>query len=96
MKPGTRLHSGVSDVVVVVVKPTDVSEIACGGLPMTVEKPTERQAAPAPGENVLIGKRYHDVDSGLELLCVKGGAGPVTVDGRPIQLRAAKQLPASD
>lgn len=96
MKPGTRLHSGVSDVVVVVVKPTDVAEIACGGLPMTVEKPTEHQVAPAPGDDVLIGKRYHDADSGLELLCVKGGPGPVTVDGRPVQLRAAKQLPSSD
>jgi hypothetical protein len=96
MKPGTRLHSAVSDVVVVVVRPSADSAIACGGVPMTADKPETQQAAVTTDDDLLIGKRYHDPDSGVELLCVKGGAGPVTVDGRTVQLRAAKQLPSSD
>ena len=43
-----------------------------------------------------MGKRFADDASGLEVLCVKGGAGSLALDGRPLGLREAKKLPASD
>jgi hypothetical protein len=43
-----------------------------------------------------MGKRFADEETGLEVLCVKPGAGTLTVDGRPIGAKEAKKLPASD
>ncbi|MDP9820794.1 hypothetical protein J2S59_000603 [Nocardioides massiliensis] len=60
------------------------------------------EAAPAGGgvdasaESVQLGKRYFDENTGLEVLCSKGGAGPLMVDGRLLQVRGAKALPSSD
>jgi hypothetical protein len=44
----------------------------------------------------LRGKRYTDTTSGVEILCVKPGAGALSVDGRLLELKTAKALPASD
>jgi hypothetical protein len=37
-----------------------------------------------------------DESSGLELLCTKVGVGQLEADGRPLEIKAAKPLPASD
>jgi hypothetical protein len=55
---------------------------------------TNGAAADAPG--TLLGKRYADDESGLELLCVKGGSGQLSVAGRVLRPREARPLPASD
>ena len=44
----------------------------------------------------LLGKRYTDEATGLQVLCVKPGEGTITVDGRPAAVVAPRQLPASD
>jgi hypothetical protein len=43
-----------------------------------------------------IGKRYGGPEAPVELLCVKPGAGTLTVDGQLLELRSVKPLPASD
>jgi len=48
------------------------------------------------GPEVQIGKRYVDDVAGVEVLCVKAGAGPLTFAGRELTIKAAKPLPASD
>ena len=53
-------------------------------------------SVPDGDEPTLLGKRYVHEDSGLELLCTKGGAGTLRVDGAPLGIKQAKNLPSSD
>ena len=95
-KPGLKLRGTTCSTEVVVVRPAagDV-EIACCGAPMT-DAVTDSAAA-APGQHdILLGKRYADELTGLELLCSKPGPGPLTVDGRALEIKGPKPLPASD
>jgi hypothetical protein len=48
------------------------------------------------GSSLLLGKRYTDEPSGIELLCVKSGRGPLEIDGRAVVIKPAKPLPSSD
>lgn len=43
-----------------------------------------------------MGKRYVDADGTLELLCVKAGAGSLSLDGVALTTKEAKSLPSSD
>jgi hypothetical protein len=58
--------------------------------------------APATGQstsddvNVLLGKRYELAGAGVEVLCTKAGAGPLTLDGELLSQKGAKPLPSSD
>ncbi|WP_218026958.1 hypothetical protein [Nocardia vaccinii] len=62
-----------------------------------VDGPTSFDGAENPGApRIELGKRLHDEESGLEVLCVQAGQGPLTFDGRNLKLRVAKALPASD
>ena len=45
------------------------------------------------GRNSLFAR---DEASGVEILCVKPGAGSLAVDGRLLELKTAKALPSSD
>lgn len=97
IKPGARLRSAVSEVEVVIVRAgSDVGSgaLTCGGEPML-----DVSAAPGSGgsgDDVLLGKRYVDEESGAEILCTKGGAGPLALDGRGLTIKGAKTLPSSD
>lgn len=98
LRPGSKLFSAVSEVQVVVVRaPSTDVEIGCGGHPMVAEE-QEPTAQPSGdlAEGPAIGKRYADEELGLELLCARAGEGTLTVDGRPLELKGAKPLPASD
>ena len=96
MKPGSKLKSQVCDTEVMVIR-CGAGQIECGGVAMGDGKP----ATPGtPGADhaggALMGKRYTDAAGTFELLCVKGGKGSLTVDGRPLTIKDAKPLPASD
>lgn len=98
VKPGTRLRSAVSEAEVVVVRaagrPVD---LRCGGEPLQgVDGAGGHGAVTSEGDPLVLGKRYVDEELGLELLCTKGGAGGLAVDGRPLVLKGAKTLPSSD
>ena len=100
LKPGSRWKSPVCDTEVVIVRPskTPVS-LECGGHPMVPHgsAPAEGLALAADfSAGSQVGKRYSDDETGLEVLCTKGGAGSLSIDGRPIGEKEAKKLPASD
>jgi hypothetical protein len=97
--PGTRLRSAVCDTQVVVVRaPDGPVDMRCGGAPLVPLDDASAQGAidPAEAEGTLLGKRYADEDSGLELLCTKPGQGSLTCEGTRLPLKGAKPLPSSD
>lgn len=94
--PGLRLYSAVSPIEILVVRaPEDEVELTCGGVLMQTVAASSAATESAEGQTVL-GKRYTDIESSLEFLCVKAGNGTISVDGRPVEVRSAKALPASD
>jgi hypothetical protein len=96
VRPGTRLWSSASSASVVVVRaPAEPVLLTCDGRPLQeTERPPGADAPDAP--TILLGKRYGDRDSGLEVLCTRAGAGVLAVDGRPLEQLGARALPASD
>jgi hypothetical protein len=100
LKPGSRWKSAVCDGEVVVVKaPSEALALECGGHAMSAfgaERPTGLTAAADRAEGILVGKRYTDESSGLEVLCSKAGKGSLSLGGRPLTVKAAKALPSSD
>jgi hypothetical protein len=100
MRPGSQLASTVCGTRVIVVRAPagEAPQIACAGSPMVpadgAGKPTSPAAA--AGDATLLGKRYVNADGTLELLCTSPGSGPLTCDGEPMTVKAAKPLPASD
>jgi hypothetical protein len=98
LKPGTKLKSVTCDAEVVVVKGSGEHELTCGGAPMVAadaEAPrVDLDAAHSGG--ILLGKRYTNGDATVEILGVKAGAGSLTLDGEPLELKSAKPLPSSD
>jgi hypothetical protein len=55
-------------------------------------------ATPVGGleQPIVLGKRYTDDSSNIEVLCTKGGAGTLTCEGRVMLPKDAKPLPSSD
>jgi len=97
MKAGTKLKSAVCDAEVMVIKAAADSAFACGGAPMVEERSGEKGTIdPAFAEGVKMGKRYTDAVGTVELLCIKPGAGSLSMGGVALQLKDAKPLPASD
>ena len=96
MKPGSKLKSAVCDTEVMVIRGSNMV-VDCGGAPMAAERPDERAAInPAFAEGTKIGKRYVDAAGTVELLCVKGGPGSLSIAGAALLLKDAKPLPSSD
>lgn len=100
LKPGTRWSSQVCDTEVVVVRaPAGAVSLECGGHPMVPvgsDRSTGLSLDPSFAAGSLIGKRFADAESGLELLITKAGEGSVARDGITIPLKEAKPLPSSD
>jgi hypothetical protein len=96
MKTGSRALSAVCDTEVVVIKGADVP-LACGGSPMVPTRDGVQGAIQAGHDGgTVLGKRYTHEGSGLQVLCVKPGAGSLSVNGERLIELAAKQLPSSD
>lgn len=100
IKPGSRWKSAVCDAQMVVVRPPkQAGELQCGGaavLDLADTAAPTGEVHPDHAGGVLIGKRYTDAESGIEVLGAKAGKGSLAFDGRPLQLKDAKPLPASD
>ncbi|MBV9660942.1 MAG: hypothetical protein JO337_07275 [Acidimicrobiales bacterium] len=99
LKAGSRWGSAVSDTEVIVVKAggSDLT-LECGGHPMVPAgsaKPEGLAVSPDFSDNTPMGKRFEH-DSGLEVLCVKPGAGTLAINGAVLPLKESKPLPASD
>ena len=97
LTPGKRLRSKVSDTEIIVVRsPAAPVELSCGGQPMTADLAAGAAGASATENDTVLGKRYVDTDTGLEVLCTKAGPGVLSADGRQLTLKAPNALPASD
>jgi hypothetical protein len=100
LKAGARLKSAADETQVIVVRaPADEVDVTCGGHPlMPMDAAGDGGAPVAAGHEgpTLLGKRYADEGVGIELLCTKGGAGALFVNGSPLPLKEAKPLPSSD
>jgi hypothetical protein len=85
--------------VVVVRAPSGPVDLSIGGtqvLDAGASQPAGTSLDESLADGTLLGKRYADPVSGLEVLCTKSGTGTITVDGRPAAMLAPRQLPASD
>lgn len=98
LKAGQKLRSSVCDTQVMVIKTiAGEHDLRCGGasmIEMTDTPAGTLDAAQAEGS--LLGKRYVNEDESLELLCVKGGAGSLALDGVRLAPKQPKALPSSD
>ena len=95
--PGKRLRSNVGATEIIVVRsPATQVELSCGGQPMTANLATADAGVPTAENDTVLGKRYVDAETGLEVLCTKPGPGVLTADGRQLSIKAPTALPASD
>jgi hypothetical protein len=99
LKPGTKLRSQTCTTEVIVVRPPSGEvDLCCGGAPMLEAGGAagEQPVDAAHSSGTLLGKRYADEGSGLELLCTKAGEGSLSLGGVALPLKDAKPLPSSD
>jgi hypothetical protein len=99
LKPGTRLRSQVCTAEVIVVKaPGEAVDLYCGGAPLVAidDDAAARPIDDAHRGGTLLGKRYADEATGIELLCTKAGEGSLSLGAEPLPVKEAKPLPSSD
>jgi hypothetical protein len=97
LTPGSRWKSAVSEAEFVLVRaPSAEGELACGGVAVLATSAERPAPGAAPEGESLLGKRYTDVDTGLEVLCSKPGKGALSFGGRLLTIKEAKRLPSSD
>jgi hypothetical protein len=98
LKSGAKLKSVTCEVQVMIIRgPPGEHELSCGGAPMTGPADEGSAALDADkAEGTAMGRRYVNGDETLELLCVKGGAGTLYLDGVKLEPKQAKALPSSD
>ena len=98
-RAGQQLVSAVDSTAVIVIKaPAAECTVTCGGVAMATAGGPVTAAAPDPAlmAGTQLGKRYVDDADTIQLLCTKAGGGTLALDGNPLQIQAAKPLPASD
>ena len=99
LKPGTRLRSQTCSAEVIVVRPANGEvDVRCGGAAMVPVggDVSEQPVDAAHQAGTLLGKRYADPETGIELLCTKAGEGSLSLGDAPLLLKDAKPLPSSD
>jgi hypothetical protein len=100
LKPGTRIRSAVCDTEVMLIQAPDGDvEVTCGGgamIPLDAEPPAGASLDAATAEGTQLGKRYVNEDGSLEVLCTRPGKGSLAYAGKPLTIKGAKPLPASD
>lgn len=99
MKPGSRWQSVACKTQIVVVRaPVSPVDLRCGGAPMIPadSDPTPAQLDSDFADGTVLGKRYTDAESAIEVLCVTPGEGSLAIENRPLTRKEAKPLPSSD
>lgn len=98
IKAGARFKSAVCDTQVMVIKaPAGEYTLECGGAPMVAPTDTgSGELNPDLAGGTLMGKRYVNADESIEMLCTKAGKGSLVLNGEPLDVKQAKQLPSSD
>lgn len=99
-RAGMKLRSAVCATEVVIVKPPQHgAEIRCGGKAMLPASAGRLEGAEIDEDHrggTLIGKRYVDAETGVEVLCVKAGEGSLASGDTPLDVQGARSLPPSD
>jgi hypothetical protein len=90
-QPLRRYHTlGSHDggvIVVVQHEPNEPGVLQCDGTRLVSRRPLPC-STPVPDEegfDIRAGQRLADDQSGLELICTKGGTGTLTFNGRPLR-----------
>lgn len=99
IKPGSRWKSAVCPAEAVVVRPPRREGVPqCGGIDMAPLGEAGQAGEIRGGFDggCIVGKRYRDEASGIELLCTRAGAGSLGFDGALLSMVETKQLPSSD
>jgi hypothetical protein len=101
LSAGAKLKSAVCTAEGIVIRAPDAEGILrCGAAPMLVGAESASADAvrldSAEAGAALVGKRYVDEATGLEILCTKGGKAALSFEGRSLSLKQAKPLPSSD
>ena len=98
LKSGLRLQSVTCDTQVIVVRGSGDVDLRCGGQPMVPAGTPGDKVTPAADHSAgtLMGKRYGDDESGIEILCTKPGAGSLSLGDTALPEKGAKALPSSD
>lgn len=98
LKAGARFKSAVCNTQVMVIKaPAGDYALECGGALMVAPNEDGGGELNADFANgTLMGKRYVDADETIEMLCTKPGDGSLVLNGTPLEVKQAKQLPSSD
>jgi hypothetical protein len=101
LKVGQSLASVTDTTTVIVIRaPQDDVELTCGRAAMVDPKSEaakeRRPLETSDPEGTLLGKRYVDDDTGIELLCTKPGPATLELNGKQLSVKAARPLPASD
>jgi hypothetical protein len=100
LRPGSRWRSAVCESEVLVVRAPAQPVLLCIGGAAVLAAGSDRPVGGRPdhalADGTLLGKRYADEVSRLELLCTRSGAGTITVAGRRATITPPKGLPASD
>lgn len=100
VRSGQRYISAVCTTSIVVVKgpPTEI-DLWCGGTSMLqAGAKVDSRSGPTAGydQGTLLGKRYWDEQTGLEVVCTTAGAGSLSLGDRVLPERPAQPLPSSD
>lgn len=94
---GSQLRSAATSASIVVVRGTEADgTLAAAGSELLPDAESNSSPSATPGDVLPVGKRFVDAESGLELLVVAPGAGPLTFADRELTVKDAKPLPASD
>jgi hypothetical protein len=99
LRTGAKLVSRTCETQVVVVRaPGDPVDLRCGGAPMDIPGSAGERIAPDPAlaDGTTIGKRYVEPGIGLEVMCIRPGAGSLSHGDTPLELKSATPLPTSD
>lgn len=65
-------------------------------VPLNLSPPSGAKLDTLRATGTLMGKRYMDAASALEVLCTKPGRGSLDVSGESMTQKETKALPASD
>lgn len=94
---GKRLKSVVCTTeIMVIVAPDGDLDLRCGGAPMSEDDANGAALDPSFAAGSVIGKRYANADSSLEVLCLKAGEGSLAVGDAALVMQDAKKLPKTD
>ena len=96
---GARLVSTTCTTEVIIVRAADPELVVeCGGRPMAVAGDAVTRVPPRTGfdAGTELGKRYASANHDLEVLCVRAGAGTLSVEDEVLIVRSPKPLPSSD